>query len=365
MGRGLGTRRVVVTALVAALAVSVTACGDDGDDTTASAEGGAADEGTSGATGADGESMSVRFMQLGESLTWMPFLVARGQNCYAENDLDVEWVSGPPNAQQATQALEQGEADVLAVGTTGFLSALAANRDVVAFGAGAKGDTSLLVLRNDVVERLAEDGVTPDSPLEDRMEALRGLTIAANTAGGPVMLATEAALREFGLEGEVELQALDGPAAMVGALQAGQIDGFVYSPPPSIQPVVSGVGQVWINGPAGDVDVWQTGYYWVYITKPSYAEENAEVLRTIIDCVAEASELLATDPDAAAAAAREFFPSLEDDIYTESFDALIPVFVDGPEPSEEGFQESVDRFTETSGTEIDRPFSEAFVDLDS
>lgn len=365
---GLGNRRRVAVVCALALGMSTAAAcgGDDSDDeegttaTTAPAAGNT-DETTGDAD--TGEPMTVKFMQLGESLTWMPFLVARGQDCYADNNLEVEWVTGPTNAQQATQAMEQGEADVLAVGTTGFLSALAADRDIVAFGAGAKGDTSLLVLRNEVVDRLAEDGVTPDSPLEERMEALRGLTIGANTAGGPVFLATEDALREFGLEGEVTLQALDGPPAMVGALQAGQIDGFVYSPPPVIQPVVTDVGQIWIDGPSGDVDVWQRGYYWVYVTKPSFAEEQPEVLQTIIDCVTEASDLLTSDPDAAAEAAREFFPSLEDDVYRESFDALIPVFTEGPDPSEEGYQESVDRFNASSDSEFDRPFADVFVDL--
>lgn len=348
-----------VGAAVCALVLLTAACGDDG--TAAQAD----DTGSSTTSAAPEERMSVKFMQLGESLTWTPFLVARGLGCYEDNGLDVEWVPGPPNAQQATQALEQGEADVLGVGTSGFLSAVAADRQLVAFGAGAKGDTSLLVLSNDVVERLADEGVTPDSSIEDRMEALRGLTIAANTPGGPVFLATEDALREFDLLGEVNLQALDGPLAMVGALKAGQIDGFVYSPPPVIQPVVEESGQIWIDGPAGDIDVWKKGYYWLYVTKPDYAEQNPKVLKTILDCVTEASQLLESDPDAAAAAAREFFPSLEDDVYRQSFDALIPVFVDGPAPSEKGFKESVDRFTTSSGTAFDVPYAEAFVDLDS
>jgi NitT/TauT family transport system substrate-binding protein len=150
---------------------------------------------------------------------------------------------------------------------------------------------------------------------------------------------------------------------MVGALKAGQIDGFVYSPPPVIQPVIEETGQIWIDGPAGDIDIWKKGYYWLYVTKPDFAQENPKALTAILDCVTEASDLIKSDPDAAAAAAREFFPSLDDKTYRESFDALKPVFVNGPTPSEQGFQDSVDRFTTSSGTAVDVPYEDAFVDL--
>jgi len=310
------------------------------------------------------ERQSVRFMQLGESLTWSPFLVARGTDCYGDNGLDVEWINGPANGQQAALAVDGGDADIVGVGTSGFLSSVAARRPLVAFAAGAKGDTSSIVLSNEVIDELAADGVTLDSPVADRMAALTGLTIGANTAGGPVYLSAVDALAEFGLsESEVHLQALDGPAAMVAAMKAGQLDGFVYSPPAVLQPVVEGEGQIWIDGPRGDVEIWKEGYFWLYVTRSDYAEEHPDVLQTVFDCVVESSQMIVDDPEGAAAAMREFFPSLDDESFERSFEALSPVFVDGPGATEEGYQQSVDRYNASADAAVDLPFSDAFLDL--
>jgi len=307
---------------------------------------------------------SVRFMQLGESFAWLPFQVARGGNCYAKGGLDINWIPGPVNAAQAVLALMTNQADVSAIGTNAVLSAIDARRPVVVFGVGAKGETQVLVLRNEVIANIkAKLSVTPSSPIRERVQALKGLNVAANTAGGTVMLALQSALGEFGVDfksGQLQLQAIDGPAAMYAAMRQRRIDGFIYSPPAPLQAIVDNEGAVWISGGDGDVKSWAGTYASVYATTSRYATDNPEVLKIFIDCAQQASTLIKTNPASAMAMARPFYPQTQDETYRLSFEATRGVFIDGPHSSEKGFQATLDKYNATLSAPIQVTYKRAF-----
>lgn len=357
----LGTLACVLLLLL------TTACGAGGDDTTSTDDTAPADDTTAEDTPAaddtdDGDDAeegtelpTLRYLQASASLAYLPVYVAMGLGYFEEEGVALEDLTGAGNLTAGVQLLLDDQVDIVATGTASIYNAAAEGRDVRSVSIITPNPSQLVVLTNEAVEQLAADGITPDSPIEDRVAGMAGLTIAAPAAGSSTDIQLRRTLQEYGVQPDTDLtlQPIQDPTAAVASAREGQADGYIFSPPTGAIGAVEGWGQVWISFPAGDVPAYQGVYVVDAAVAGDLLADQPDAVAAFVAAVDRGFATLSEDPESARAAVREFFPDMEQDLFDTSFDAILPAFADGGTPSEEGFDRTLTALSEGAEEPID------------
>lgn len=325
----------VTLALVAAM---VAGCGSD-------------DAGDAAAQPVDPNAViDVTFQPATESFAVLTQLNAFAGGYFEKEKLNVTYNPIIPNAAQAAQSVTTN-ADIAIVGSTGVVSGIAARRELVTVAVLTKGPTTQIVLRNDVIQRL---GLTPDSPIADRFQALKGLTLALPQPGSTTDTATRQAMKLNGVEPDKDLtiRPIAEPAALVTAMREGQVDGFAFSPPTSVQPVADGSAQVWVT--LSDLPQFKELPWIDVVTSKDYLEKNREaVLRFVRALDAAEKDLEANTAAASTAIKAKYFPDLADEIYKLAFDLSLPTATQGLAPSTNGLQVAIETINANADNKVD------------
>lgn len=279
--------------------------------------------------------LSVTFQPATESFAVLTQLNAFAGDYFTAEKLDVTYNAPIPNAAQAAQSVTT-DADIAIVGSTGVVPGVAARRDMVTVAVITKGPTTQITLRNDVIERL---GITPDAPIRDRITALRGLSIALPQPGSTTDVAVRQAMKLYGLDPDqdVTIRPITEPAALVTAMREGQVDGFAFSAPTSVQPVAEGYASVWVS--LSDIPEMAQLPWIDVVTSKTFLENNREVVKRFLRALVKAAADLETDPEAAKARIKEkYFPQLDLDVFDLAFELSLPTALQGLEPSADGLR---------------------------
>ncbi len=154
---------------------------------------------------------------------------------------------------------------------------------------------------------------------------------------------------------------------MLASLREGKVDGFVYVPPFSQQPVVEGTGTVWLDYMAGEVPELSGVPSGLVVTTAAYARSHSRQLRGLLTAIGKGFDAINDDPAtvAAALAASPSFAKTDPALFRASFEASRPIFARGPNPTRAGFDRMVRLYNATIGlkTRADVTF-ERFFDPD-
>lgn len=335
--RRLRRERALGLLVVGALSLAAAACGDESDDAetvaitvAATATSGAASTTTQAAPLTP---IKVDFMAASySSVTLLPQLAAITLGCFEQQGLEMNLL--PPIASSATtvQLLETGDADIVQGGLTGLLAPIAQGRDVVVFGDVAKL-TLILQMSDENLAKFKTAGLTPESPIKDRVAALRGLTIGAPARGSSTDLLLRAMLEEYGLDPDkdVTIQPFPDLTGIPPALRAGTIDAAMTSPP---QPD----GGMWINLAANEVPSFDGTAVTVLATTRAFIEKNHEAVERFAKAQWCGWQALEDDPDAAIAAVKaRYFPDIDQALYDAGVELVMPAF-EGLIPDPAGFE---------------------------
>jgi NitT/TauT family transport system substrate-binding protein len=326
----------VTLALVAAVVAGCSGSDDDAD---------------TGAQNVDPNAvLDVTFQPATESFAVLTQLNAFAGGYFDKEKLNVTYNPIIPNAAQAAQSVTTN-ADIAIVGSTGVVSGIAARRDLVTVAVLTKGPTTQIVLRNDVVQRL---GLTADSPIRDRFQALKGLTLALPQPGSTTDTATRQAMKLNGVEPDKDLtiRPITEPSALVTAMREGQVDGFAFSPPTSVQPVADGSAQVWVT--LSDVAEFKELPWIDVVTSKDFLENNREAVTRFVRALdAAEKDLEANTATASTAIKAKYFPDLADDIYQLAFDLSLPTATQGLSPSPNGLQVAIDTINANADNQVD------------
>jgi len=307
-------RRMISFLVVATLSVT---CGGDGGAISPSAQPSASGSAAPSAA----VRLPVRIAVGGDSLSYSTAWTARGAGLFEKAGLDVTWSPTVPNAAQSMAVLLGGETDVLQGNFTTAMAAAVAGRDVKVFAAGAVGYTNFIVVSKAKADEFAKTGVTAQSPIADRIRALRGLRIGTGSAAGPGPIALQKALKTVGMDIARDVKSIDiAPDPSLAAFRAGQLDANMGSVPNAVIAVLDGTGVMWISGPSGEVTVWNDAYMQVWMTTGTYAKANPEVLRRILAGLELTTDMIENDPDKALAALKLKFSDLNAEVLKASFD---------------------------------------------
>ena len=319
--------RLRVVAVLGVLSVLLAACGSSPNAEHASSSSGSGP-------------VTVKYLQASDSFAYLPYYIANNEGYFKDQQLTIDRQPNIGISSQAAQSVLAGQADIAAVGTTGVYGLEAQGRPAKSVAAMTQQSILEVALRNDVAQKLKDKGITPTSPIADRVKALKGLKIAIVPEGSISRVQFESTLKTYGLapDKDVKLIAIEDPDALVAAAKTGHTDGFVFSLPNTQVPVTDGWGQTWISYPRGDVPSLKDNYLIDVETSASYLKSNHAVVKRFLTAIQRAFDLLKSDPAAAKTAVKKSFPDMSDKLFDAAYDATLPAFASGMVPTQTGFE---------------------------
>lgn len=317
-------------AVLMALAFALGACSSgNSTQSTAPASTSAAPSGSAAASGggatfdpseklpdASGELQTVRLAQSVPALSFAPLIVALDRNFFGYQGVKTEFVELQSGAT-ALQAIVGGSIDLVDSASTEVASAVAKGTDIQAIQ-----NTIMMTLQVCVRKDWAEKaGVTSDSPLADRMKALKGATIGITGPGAVSDKAMRYLLTKFGgldPNTDTTITQVGGAAAMSGALDANQIQAFLLSPPNCAN---TKEGEVLVE-PA-DVDTFKNYTHEVLYGSKAWIESHKDLATKAATAISMGNNYILKYPDEALKILQAQFSKVDPEIIKNAFEKTI------------------------------------------
>jgi NitT/TauT family transport system substrate-binding protein len=264
----------------------------------------------------------ISFVQPSESLVFTALYIARDKGYFVDEGLDVDFqtVGGE---QVNTTALLAGSAQFGVAGTSGVIDAVAQGRDLIMLSAMFSEISSNIVVRSDA---LAEKGVTPQSSIADRVQALRGLKIGTTSQTSTNHKVLRYLLLKNGLvpERDTTIVFLGDAATMPAALSKKLVDGYIVSSPTADIPVARGEGQILLAGTKGEITGLEGMIFMTVVSRREYVEKNPEITQAVVNAVVRGAQHARRSPADAKAAVRKFLSGVEDQVFDAGWENNFP-----------------------------------------
>jgi NitT/TauT family transport system substrate-binding protein len=317
-----------------------------------------------GGEGGSGDTLVMR--STGPTFTDLPTVVVLAQDYFKEVGLDVdfEFITAS-NAATATQGLVAGEMDVASGGTGSLYSAHAAGmKDLVSLGTVNPAMTFGLAVNNETAKQMAEKGVTPDSPVEERVQALAGTKLASSPEGSTGQKYLKIMLDEYGVDPDKDVTLVPNAdnAAQLAAAREGRVNGFANSFPNTNLPAADGWGVLWLNFAEDLPSILPLAAHEVYTTR-SWLEDNPEAAEKLMRAYWLALEDLQNPTDELKEKVRnlEGFSDLNPEGFDQGWELSVPVYKDAsPVTTQEMFENQVDLVNFENDTPVDMSFDDIY-----
>jgi NitT/TauT family transport system substrate-binding protein len=290
-------RRHLLLLLIMVFGLVAAACGSDDSDSTSDTTSGDASDTTEAST----DPVTVRLGYF-PNLTHAPGIVGDLGGYFEDNvgdNVTIETSSfnaGP----EAVEALFAEALDITLIGPNPAINAFAqSDGEAIRIVSGSTSGGAFLVVREGV-----------DAP-----EDLEGLTLATPQLGNTQDVALRAWLKEEGYEtddaggGDVSIQPQANGDALA-AFIAGDIDGAWVPEPFATRFIQEGDAHVLVD----ERDLWPDGRYVTthLIVRTAFLEDHPDVVKGIIAGLADAIDLIETDPEEAKTLTNEGIEALTD-----------------------------------------------------
>lgn len=219
--------------------------------------------------------------------------------------------------------------------------------DAIAEGADLKAIAVITGPINEIIiSKAAADasGVSPDAPVDERIAALKGMSLVTSAPGTAHYLTLDASLKKVGLSiDDINYRTLGDVPAMIESIRNGQIDGALWTIGSLAPLLMDGSGVRWISMARGDIDEFKTLPYVTVYARADWVEENPDLVARIHQAYADAIQRLKDDPEGSSKLFKDkFFPDLDQALWDDGFGQARGAYLDGAKVSAESWQQSLD-----------------------
>jgi len=274
----------------------------------------------------------------------VPF-VADVEGFFESNGIAWEYVEMESGAL-GVAALISGDVQVTDLPLSDVITLQERGRDPILFYSLVNSLTMDLVVRNEVLE---QRGVDRDSSLEEKLQAIQGLRIGITRPGAVTQLFPQYFLTQMGMDPERDATfvQIGGGVALVAAMEAGQIDAFMLSPPAPYMAESRGFATVLIRHTAGEgLPEFADFDFTSAAVLRSWAEANRDVVERYITALNEAHAWMIDNPEGAVDALQTYFPETERTVLALSLEAELDALRVGGMISAGGLENQVSVFRE-------------------
>jgi len=288
-------RRLLATAAVPVVALTLTACGGGGD------------------AGSSSESGTTE-VNIGKAVDTIGFTTVDVAD--AKGYFDDQGVKATTQvlggSATAFAALQSGDVQFVTASSTALLNARSTGVPLTAVAGLDYGVSLQLIASNDWIK---EHDLSPDQPLDTVMKGLKGAALG-------VISTTDEAYYNYlrqasGLDKEdFTYISLDSQQAALAAMEHGQINAFLLSPPSTFFAQDQGNGT--IVGTLHDVPELSEMAYDILVTTEDYAKSNPDVVESVATAMAKADNVMANDPESVLDVETEHYPTMNEDVLLQS-----------------------------------------------
>lgn len=209
-----------------------------------------------------------------DMLFWVT-LGAQALGYFAAQDLEVELVRAGGGARSLA-AVAGGDAQFNIGAPASAFRARARGSDVMMVAPAVVQYVDNITMSGDWARR---HGITAQSSYQDRLRALRGMTLAVSSVGGGADQLVRFLAKQAGInpDRDMTITAIPDGANMMAAMSRGRIDGFVIPPPTGEDAVRNHGAQPLIWAGRGEVPQLDGFVYIGAIARDSWLQRNREV----------------------------------------------------------------------------------------
>src|SRR5262245_13369944 len=243
----------------------------------------------------------------------------------------------------AMNAVIAGSADFTQSSGSAVTRAAARGQKLVGIVGTINRPSVQVVLRKDLAP-----GFDPKAPLEKRVQALRGRTIAVDAINSVIHAYVRYIAKRAGFDPEEIRIAVLQPPNMLAGLQTRQIDGFAMAPPWVQKPLLDGEVVMIASGPDGDPAELAPFANTLVATKPDTCVKRRALCEGVGETFREAASVMFDRKDEALALLKKRFPALDDRQLAVAFDDIRKITPRDLRLTAQGF-ENAERFNVEAG----------------
>lgn len=281
------------------------------------------------------------------ALTFVPLYVAEKAGSFRDEGLDVELVLVRGGAQ-ARAAVVGGSAAVGVVPPDEIAQAVAAGQPLLYFASIVNEYSHALLVHKDFAR---EKGVDPQSPLQDRIRALRNARLSVTSPGSMTDRGIRFILRSGGIDPdrEASIVGMGGDVSpALGALERRAIEGVVHEVGTLEMAESMGKGVVLISGLRREIPELRGLLFTGLFTTRRFAEANHELLVRTVRALRRALQLIHGDTARARAMAHAYFPEIPAPIFERGWDRMLGVWPKEPTVTRDGIQVAINFYDLTA-----------------
>jgi len=209
-----------------------------------------------------------------DMLFWVT-LTAQALGFFGEQELEVELVRAGGGARSLA-AVAGGDAHFNIGAPASAFRARARGSDVMMIAPAVVQYVDNITMSADWARR---QNITPQSSYQDRLRALRGMTLAVSSVGGGADQLVRFLCRQAGInpDRELTITAIPDGQNMMAAMTRGRIDGFVIPPPTGEDAVRNHGAQPLIWAGRGEVPQLDGFVYIGVIARESWLRRNRDI----------------------------------------------------------------------------------------
>lgn len=272
------------------------------------------------------EAQSLTKMDVGSSgstsFVNLACVVAKQGGFFEKHGLDVTFVESNGGSRAAAAVLS-GDVGITCTGGSYAINAARQGQSLKFVLPILNQLTMSFTVANDAIEKA---GITPDTPANEVMKKLKGITIGSSNPGGSADTFLRYLIKFNGLNPDTDFNILplgSDMANILATFDRGLIKAGAYSSPFPEYVEQKGAGKVVVSLMRGDIKELAGTYYCGLLVNERFAQANPKLIQGVVSGVADAMLFIHSDTAKARDLAAQYIKPSDRKMFDAAFDAMV------------------------------------------